>query len=59
MERLGDLQAENRQLREALEFYADADNWGRDDWGVMAVIHGGEEYGNPGSIARAALGKKP
>lgn len=46
---------ENRRLRAALEFYADADNWRADDWGVQGVIET-PAYGKPTEIASKALG---
>jgi len=51
------LQAENARLREALEWYADPATWTTDDWGVQAVINP-PDYGDVGSVARAALGKE-
>ena len=50
------LEEQNRALREALKFYADQGNWKEDDWNVRSVIQP-PEYGNPGAIARAALGE--
>lgn len=51
------LEARVRKLERALRFYANANNYGHDDWGVHCVIQGGE-YGEPGKRARRALGKK-
>jgi hypothetical protein len=45
-------------VRNALEFYANPQNWQKDDWGVTAVLSGhkrGEGYGNPHVKAQRAL----
>lgn len=44
----------NGRLTAALKWYANPKHWGRDDWGVMAVVVP-PEYGKPGTKARAAL----
>lgn len=43
------------KLARALRIYAKPENWGRDDWNVMAVFN--REYGKPGVRARETLKK--
>jgi len=45
--------AEVERLRAALREYADPENWGQDDWGVVAIF--APDYGTPGQTAIAAL----
>lgn len=52
-----ELQRRVAKLERALRFYASLDHWGKDDWGVVSVLHGGGEYGRPGQRARKALGR--
>jgi len=48
--------AEIKELREALEIYADQNNWKDDDWGILSVFQGGDRgYGNPTFYAKEAL----
>lgn len=48
--------AERDALKAALQWYANPDNYAKDDWGVESVIQS-PEYGNPGNIARKALAR--
>ena len=50
----GEAQTYIRELEAALQFYADPENWGNDDWGMRAVIQP-PEYANAGQKARDAL----
>ena len=48
------------ELLEGLRFYANEEHWGKDDWEVLSVIHGNDnynEYGCPGKSARALIAK--
>ena len=47
--------ARAERYRGALEYYANPDNWRKDDWGIKAI---GAEYGESGNIARRALGQE-
>lgn len=55
MEREADAFAHAERYRVALEYYANPDNWRKDDWGIKAI---GAEYGESGNIARRALGQE-
>ena len=48
------LTEDRRELVEALEWYADPDNYTRDSWGILSVVQA-PDYGDPGATARATL----
>jgi hypothetical protein len=54
-QKIEQLQASNAELVEALELYANKDNWGLDSWGIPAVFL--KPYGGSWSPARKALAK--
>ena len=54
-ERLRDQYKSQRdELLAALHFYANPDNWKKDDWGVPSIINP-LDYGDPGKTAREAI----
>lgn len=51
------LPAKLERLREALEFYANSDNWTKDEWGCWSII-APPDYGKGGATARTALAEE-